>query len=208
MQGVAVSWISVWKREIDCDCQINLTPSEDILKERVCPFYFQVLEWQLTLFIQSVVLGPFLQLGQGDSLDHVQELMLSACGWLKKFYFYFLLDIIFAQVCGANLDLIPLKGPSTYWLLNFWFINWGEFAWGDEPVNDEEAEAWAVYSFNLWIENDHLGVGCCRDFFCLDDNVTWLSDSLVHEWLGEHLITSCDDFMHWEVEFTDEVMCT
>ena len=144
MQGVAVSWVSVWKREIDCDRQINLTSSEDILKEWVCPLYFQVFEWQLTLLIQSVVLGPFLQLGQGNSLDHVQELMLSACGWLEKFYFYFLLDIIFAQVCGANLDLIPLKGPSTDWLLNFWFVNWGEFARGDEPVNDEKAKVRAV----------------------------------------------------------------
>ena len=46
-------------------------------------------------------------------------------------------NVIFTEICGSNLDLVPFEQPFVG-SLDLWFVNWRVFTWGNVSVKDEE----------------------------------------------------------------------
>ena len=58
----------------------------------------------------------------------------------EKFKLYLALNLVFAQICRADLNLIPLKG-SAFGPLDLRLVDWCKLARRDLTVDNEEAEA-------------------------------------------------------------------
>ena len=58
----------------------------------------------------------------------------------EKFKLDLALDLVFAEVCGADLNLIPLE-CSVLRPLDLRFVNWCKLTRSDLTVDNEEAEA-------------------------------------------------------------------
>lgn len=58
----------------------------------------------------------------------------------EKFDLYLPLDFIFAEVCGAHLDLVPFE-RALVGSLDLRLVNWTVLSRRDVPIDDEEAEA-------------------------------------------------------------------
>ena len=58
----------------------------------------------------------------------------------EKFKLNLTFNLVFAEVCGADLNLIPLES-ATFGPLNLRFIDWCKLARCDLTVDNEEAEA-------------------------------------------------------------------
>ena len=57
-----------------------------------------------------------------------------------KFKLNLALNLVFAKVCGAHLNLIPLK-CATLRPLDLRFVDWSKLARCDLTIDNEEAEA-------------------------------------------------------------------
>ena len=77
---------------------------------------------------------------------------------LEELDLYLALNLIFTQICGTYLDLIPLEG-STFRSLDLRLVDWCVLAGCDVSVNDEEAEI-ALWKRRDWIEKNNLCI--CR----------------------------------------------
>lgn len=80
--------------------------------------------------------------------------MLAARDRLEELYLDLTLNLVFAQICGTYLDLIPLEG-STFRSLDLRLVDWCVLAGCDVSVNDEEAET-ALREGRNWIEKYNL----------------------------------------------------
>ena len=58
----------------------------------------------------------------------------------EKFKLNLALDLVLAEVCGADLDLVPLEG-SALRPFDLRFEDRGILAWSDLTIDNEEAEA-------------------------------------------------------------------
>ena len=58
----------------------------------------------------------------------------------EKFKLNLALDFVLAEVCRADLNLIPLKS-AAFGPLDLRFVDWCKFARCDLTVDNEEAEA-------------------------------------------------------------------
>ena len=68
------------------------------------------------------------------------------------------LNIILAQVCSADLDLVPAEG-TAFWPFDFRLVDWSVLAECDVAVQDEEAKL-IVLQVAHRTEPDHLLVSC------------------------------------------------
>ena len=106
--------------------------------------------------------------------------MLAARDRSEEFKFDLSLYLIFAKICGPNLDLVPFEG-STFLPLDFRLVDWGVLSRCDVPVDDEEAEP-AVLEIAYRVENDNFGICRGSDLFCRDHDSAGFSSRklLVH----------------------------
>ena len=106
--------------------------------------------------------------------------MLAARDRSEEFKFDLPLYLIFAKICGPNLDLVPFEG-SAFLSLDFRLVDWRILSWCDIPVDDEEAEP-AVLEIAYRVENDNFGICRGSDLLCRDHNAACLSSRklLVH----------------------------
>ena len=58
----------------------------------------------------------------------------------EKFKLNLSLDLVLTEVCGADLDLVPLEG-AAFGPLDLRFVDRGKLAWRDLTIDNEEAEA-------------------------------------------------------------------
>ena len=132
--------------------------------------------------------------------------MLAARDRSEEFKFDLPLYLIFAQICGPNLDLVPFEG-SAFLSLDFRLVDWRILSWCDIPVDDEEAET-AVLNIAHWIENDNFSVCRSSDFLCRDHDTACLSSRplLIHKWLCHDLIASCDNLVEGKLVHSDVVV--
>ena len=72
--------------------------------------------------------------------DCSQVLMLATWHRPEKFKLNLALDFVLAEVCGADLNLIPLK-CSIFRSFDLRFVNWCKLTRSDLTVDNEEAEA-------------------------------------------------------------------
>lgn len=65
MKRTRVRDISVGKREVDSEAEINLTASKYVFEERVLPFNLEIGKFELTLAtVKIVILRAFSELGK------------------------------------------------------------------------------------------------------------------------------------------------
>ena len=88
---------------------------------------------------QSVLNSALFELCKGHR-DCSQVLMLATWHRPEKFKLNLTLDFVLAEVCGADLNLIPLEG-AAFRPLNLRFVDWCKLARCDLTVDNEEAEA-------------------------------------------------------------------
>ena len=88
---------------------------------------------------QSVLYSAFFELCKGHR-DCSQVLMLATWHRPEKFKLNLAFNLVFAQICGADLNLIPLEG-AAFWPLDLRFVDRGKLAWRDLTIDHEEAEA-------------------------------------------------------------------
>lgn len=132
--------------------------------------------------------------------------MLSIRIWLEKLNFDLAFNVIFTEICGSNLDLVPFEKPFIG-SLNLRFVNRRVFTWSNVSVKDEETQA-AFVQIALRVENHDLWVLRGSDFFCWNDNsarFTWRSCG-TDECFGHDLVSSCDNLMQLELQAANEVM--
>lgn len=134
--------------------------------------------------------------------------MLSIRTRAKEFDFDFTFYLILTKICGANLNLVPLKGTSLG-SLDLRLIDRGVLAKGDVPIKDKETKPVIVQSANR-IKHYYLRVGCSYLFFSCNGNSARLANRMlvVFQIFSKHLISSTDDLMEFELYATFVVMCT
>ena len=83
--------------------------------------------------------SAFFELCKGHS-DCSQVLMFTIWHRPEKFKLDLTLDLVLAEVCGADLNLIPLKS-SAFRSLDLRLVDWCKLARSNLTVDNEEAEA-------------------------------------------------------------------
>ncbi len=132
--------------------------------------------------------------------------MLSIWIWLEELDFDLALNVVFTEICGSNLDLIPFEQPFVG-SLDLWFVDWCVFTWGNVSVKDEEAETTFI-QIALRVENHYLWILGGSHFFSWNDNsarFTWRS-LVANECFGHDLVSSCDNLMQLELQAANEIM--
>ena len=132
--------------------------------------------------------------------------MLAARDRSEEFKFDLPLYLIFAQICGPNLDLVPFEG-SAFLSLDFRLVDWRILSWCDIPVDDEEAEP-AVLEIAYRVENDNFGICRGSNLLCRDHDAACLSSRklLVHKRLCHDLVASCDNLVEGKLVHSDVVV--
>ena len=82
----------------------------------------------------------------------------------EKFNFDLALDIIFAQICRADLHLVPIETISS-WSLDFRLIDRCVLTKSDLPIHDEEAEI-SFWQGSHRVELHDLLISGCFLLFC------------------------------------------
>ena len=98
--------------------------------------------------------------------------MLAAGHRFEEFKLDFTLNLVSAEICGADLQLIPFECP-TFWPLNFRLVDRGKLAWSDVSVDDEKAKS-TFRERSHWVGYDDFSVGCRLHFFGRDDDAARL----------------------------------
>ena len=98
----------------------------------------------------------------------------------EEFKFDLPLYLIFAKICGPNLDLVPFKS-SAFLSLDFRLVDWRILSWCNVSVDDKEAET-AVLDISYRVENDNLSICRGSDLLGRDHDASCLSSRklLVH----------------------------
>ena len=141
MERTRVSRVTVGEGEVNGDGDVDLTTTEDVLQERVLPLDFEVDQLERAfLLLHRVLSRPFFELLKSHGFDRVQNLVFAVCVRPKELNFDAALDVVLAEVRGADLHLVPLEG-ATLRPFDLGLVHWRELARTQVPVDDEEAQS-------------------------------------------------------------------
>ena len=104
---------------------------------------------------QFELYSAFFELCKGQG-DRSQILMLTTWYRPEKFKLNLTLDLVFAEVCGADLHLVPFEGASL-WSLDLRFVDRGKLARRDLTIDHEEAEA-GLLECGDWVKDHYFSV--------------------------------------------------
>lgn len=162
--------------KIDRQWEVNVTAAENVLKERVLPLEWDLVEVALIIFAAYLHLVSIICLQNGGSSAQMRQILMSTVRWRsKEFDLDFLLNIIVAQICATDSALVPSHKPILAILANFRLINRGVLAGRLIFVHDEEVQVTRI-AFELgWaLKTTNFSVCVVLNLFCSDFD-HWLS---------------------------------
>ena len=74
---MSVTWVAIRESEVNGHGQVDLTATKDVLKERMLPFYFELLKLEIAAFLLTLILVcSILELSKRER-QHVKQLVLA-----------------------------------------------------------------------------------------------------------------------------------
>ena len=161
---MSVTWVAIRQRKVNGHCQVDFTTAKNVFEERVLPLDLELLKLEISAFLLTLILVcSILKLSKSER-QYVKQLVLATWHRLEEFKFYFALNVVSAEVCRSDLNLIPAVA-SCLLILDLRLVDWSVLAKRKLSVDDEEAQT-RVWKRANRIEDDDLRIGRCLLFNC------------------------------------------
>lgn len=188
MKRFRAFWIAVWKSHVNCNCQINVDSTKNVLKKGRCLLTTDF--WNIETAFRHFNIECFTLLDIGKSKNKVRKkFMLSVGLCFEHFNLNWLAEVIAAQISHANQNLVPLHSIIYRWL-HFWSIYWCvcfTFEWFEDH---KEVSGFFKIKYNCrWAKNTYFCIVICIFLLCIYYYLTfWFRFAWIHYGLAHYLI--------------------